>query len=99
MLVGTHGAPQAAMGYPLTEWPSFLRKIGGHGAIVGFLAKDGAALGVGHRFSDYLSAGGQRLQLTLGPAYFVPYKAAHGLRSGSVQLFLLINLAPRGSPG
>lgn len=94
--LGTKGAPEPSLGYTLAAWPSFLRKIGGEGSIVGFVSKTGYALGVGHAFKDYKSTLGT-VVFTVGPALYVPFNASRGLRDGQIRLFVSIAIVPARS--
>jgi hypothetical protein len=94
--VGTQGPPEAMISYPLAEWPSIFHRWG-YGEVVGLVGSQGMALGLGHRFADYTTSGGDTtVSLTLGPCYFVPLaEGTSGLRDGELRLFVSVSLRRR----
>lgn len=103
VFVGLTGTPQFGIGYPLAEWSSIFHR--GHGTFVGLLGPDSFGLGLGHRFVDYISARGDGVSFTLGPAYTIKYRGcpttpvagkpcSDGLRSGAVSLFAVVSFIP-----
>lgn len=94
LTVGTDGPPEAMIAYPLATWPSFFKH--GFGDIVGLVGSEGLALGLGHRFPEYETAGNVKLTLTLGPAYYVPVgEDTHGLSDGELRLFVSVSIKLR----
>lgn len=96
IVVGTHGAPEPGIGYPLAEWGSLFRR--GHGTIVGLVTKSSIGLGVGHRFTDYESPAGEVVSFTIGPSFMIPLDG-DGLRSGRGGLFAVVSFHPKHPEG
>lgn len=88
VIVGATSAPEFGVGYPLAEWSSLFRR--GHGTFIGLLSQKSFGLGLGHRFTDYVTASHEVVSFTIGPSFVMAYNGA-GLRSGRLCLFAAVS--------